>query len=109
MPFSKIKSNTKMTFYQKELSRIKADIYSNQAQIETVIGIRNYIDRNYADDLNLNHLAQILFMSKYHFTIIQAILWTNPQTIFDRQTNCKSENAATNRPVRNGDLFCGGL
>lgn len=55
-----------MTYYQEELTRIKSALYSNQAQIETVIGIRNYIDNNYENDLNLDHLARIRFVSKYH-------------------------------------------
>ncbi|MCG8331117.1 MAG: AraC family transcriptional regulator [Chitinophagales bacterium] len=55
-----------MTFYEKELNRISRIIYSNQGQIETVIGIRNYIDNNYDTDLNLDLLSHIRFVSKYH-------------------------------------------
>ena len=34
-----------MTFYEKELNRISAIFYSNHRQIETVIGIRKYIEK----------------------------------------------------------------
>lgn len=55
-----------MTFYQKKLHRIKGVLYSNQAQIDAVIAVRNYIDCNYETDLNLNLLSKIQFISKYH-------------------------------------------
>jgi len=55
-----------MTFYEKELNRINAIVYSNQEQIETVIGVRNYIDNNYDNDLNLDYLSLVRFVSKYH-------------------------------------------
>ena len=55
-----------MTYYEKELNRISSIIHSNQGQIDTVIGTRNYIDNNYADDLNLDLLSHVRFVSKYH-------------------------------------------
>jgi len=55
-----------MTFYEKELNRINGIIYSNQEQIETVIGVRSYIDNNYDNDLNLDLLSRFRFVSKYH-------------------------------------------
>lgn len=61
-----MKENARMTFYEIELSRINALVYSNQEQIETVIGVRNYIDNNYDTELNLDHLSRVRFVSKYH-------------------------------------------
>ncbi len=55
-----------MTYYEKELSRIRSIIYSNVGQINTVIGIRNYIDNNYDVNLNLDLLSHMHFVSKYH-------------------------------------------
>ena len=55
-----------MTFYEKELNRIRSIVYSNEGQINTVIGIRNYIENNYDANLNLNLLSHIHFISKYH-------------------------------------------
>jgi len=55
-----------MTFYEKELNRINGIIYTNQEQIETVIGVRSYIDHNYGNDLNLDLLSHFRFVSKYH-------------------------------------------
>lgn len=55
-----------MTFYEKELCRIRGEIYSNERQINTVVGIRNYIKNNYDVNLNLDLLAHIQYVSKYH-------------------------------------------
>lgn len=55
-----------MTFYENETHRIRNIIYSNQGQIDTVIGVRNYIDNNFHTDLNLDFLSNIRFVSKYH-------------------------------------------
>jgi len=55
-----------MTFYEREIKRINSIIYSNKEQIETVIGVRNYIDNNYDTDLNLNLISRLRFISKFH-------------------------------------------
>ncbi|MEO2050590.1 MAG: AraC family transcriptional regulator [Allomuricauda sp.] len=55
-----------MTFYEREINRINIIIYSNKEQIETVIGVRNYIDNNYDTDLNLDILSHLRFISKFH-------------------------------------------
>ena len=55
-----------MTYYQKELSKIRKYSYSNQRQIETVIRIRQYINRNYAGNPDLDSLSCIHGTSKFH-------------------------------------------
>jgi len=55
-----------MTFYESEIKKIATIVYSNQGQLDTVIGTRNYIDSNYDTDLNLDLLSHIRFTSKYH-------------------------------------------
>lgn len=55
-----------MTFYKKELNRIRSIVYSNKGQINTVIGIRNYIENNYNTNLNLDVLSHFQYVSKYH-------------------------------------------
>jgi len=55
-----------MTFYESEVRRIRRMVYSNQGQLDTVIGIRNYINNNYDTDLNLDLLSHIRFVSKFH-------------------------------------------
>ena len=55
-----------MTFYESEVNRIRSVVYSNQGQLDSVIGTRNYIDNNYETDLNLDLLSHVRFVSKYH-------------------------------------------
>ncbi|WP_281612630.1 AraC family transcriptional regulator [Flammeovirga sp. SubArs3] len=55
-----------MSLYEKEILKIKEDIYSNQWQLDTVIGLRNYIDNNFNEKLNLNLFSRIRFVSKFH-------------------------------------------
>src|SRR5687767_7443544 len=55
-----------MTYYETEINKIRDMIYSNQGQLDTVIGTRNYINNNYDGDLNLDMLSHSRFVSKYH-------------------------------------------
>lgn len=55
-----------MNRYNKEISRIKELCYSNQWQLDTVIGLKNYMDNNFNEKLNLNLFSRIRFVSKYH-------------------------------------------
>lgn len=55
-----------MSFYKDEIQRIKDDCYSNQWQLDTVIGLKNYIDHHFQDRLNLDLFSRIRFVSKYH-------------------------------------------
>lgn len=56
----------KMTFYQKEINRIKGICHSNDGQIQTVIGMRNYMESNFDKELNLDLFSHIRFTSKFH-------------------------------------------
>ncbi len=60
------KKNSMMTFYEKELNRIRSIVYSSEEQVKTVIGIRNYIKNNCEANLNLDLLSNIQLVSKYH-------------------------------------------
>ena len=55
-----------MTFYEKEIDRIKKLCFSNDKQLETVITTRNFIDNNFEKELNLDVLSHILLTSKFH-------------------------------------------
>ena len=55
-----------MTFYESEIKRIRSIAYSNQGQLDTVIGTRNYIKIHYDTDLNLDFLSHTRFVSKFH-------------------------------------------
>lgn len=55
-----------MNYYQTEISRIRRICYSNDKQLKTVIALRNFIDNNFDQELNLDVLSRIHFTSKYH-------------------------------------------
>ncbi len=55
-----------MNFYQRELDRIRKICYSNEGQIQTVIGTRKFIDLNFDRELNLDLLSDVRFTSKFH-------------------------------------------
>ena len=55
-----------MTFYQKEITRIRNSHYSNEGQIDTVIAARSFISSNFDQELNLDLLSRISYVSKFH-------------------------------------------
>ena len=55
-----------MTFYEKEIERIKNICFSNDKQIGTVIAMKNFIDNNFEQEINLEFLSHMLLTSKYH-------------------------------------------
>jgi AraC-like DNA-binding protein len=55
-----------MTYYLKEITRIKEQCYANQRQLDTVVATRHYINTNFDKELNLDLLSHIRFTSKFH-------------------------------------------
>jgi AraC-like DNA-binding protein len=56
-----------MTFYQREIGRIRDVCYSNEKQLNAIIEARFFIVNNFDQELNLDVLAHICFISKFHF------------------------------------------
>ena len=55
-----------MTYYEQEINKVRAECYPNQHQLNAVIATRNYIKDHFAEDLNLDVLAECQCLSKYH-------------------------------------------
>jgi len=55
-----------VSYYKDKIKQLKESHYSNEKQIESVIGIKNYIDNNFEAKLNLDFLSHTRFISKYH-------------------------------------------
>jgi len=55
-----------MTYYLKEITRIKSICYSNRGKLAKVIGTRHFIENNFDKELNLDMLSHIRFTSKFH-------------------------------------------
>ncbi len=55
-----------MTYYQKEILRIKEICFSNNRQLDMVIRTRKYINNNLHQQVDLLSLSNIGFASKFH-------------------------------------------
>ncbi|MCB1025032.1 MAG: helix-turn-helix transcriptional regulator [Acidobacteria bacterium] len=55
-----------MTFYKREIERIKKERYSNEWQIANVIKTRHFIDSNLDKQVTLELLSKIRATSKFH-------------------------------------------
>ena len=55
-----------MTYYIQELMRIKEICYSNKIQIDIAVNTKRYIDTNIDKEINLDLLAHLQFISKFH-------------------------------------------
>lgn len=90
-----------MTFYEKKLNRIRNLVYSNEEQINTVIEIRNYIENNYAADLNLDVLSNTQLVSKYHLLRLFKKFYgqTPRQYLIDKRIEKAKESLKNGMPV----------
>lgn len=90
-----------MTFYEKELYRIRNTVYSNEGQINTVLGVRNYIENNYDVNLNLDLLSRIQFVSKYHLIRLFKKYYgqTPRQYLIDKRIEKSKENLTNEMSV----------
>lgn len=90
-----------MTFYEKEINRIGQIVYSNQAQIETVIRTRRYLENYYEANLSLNLLASIQCLSKYHLLRLFKKYYglTPSQYLVDKRIKKSKEHLANGMSV----------
>ncbi|MEM9298093.1 MAG: AraC family transcriptional regulator [Bacteroidota bacterium] len=91
----------RMTFYEKELSRINRVIYKNQGQIDAIVAVRDYIDCNCETKLNLNLLSKIHFISKYHLLRLFKRYYgiTPRQYLIDKRIEKSKENLGNGMSV----------
>ncbi len=55
-----------MSYYIQELKRIKEICFSNKIQIDVAVNTKRYIDANFEKELNLDLLAHLQCVSKFH-------------------------------------------
>ncbi len=91
----------RMTFFEKELSRINRVIYKNQGQIDAIVAVRDYIDCKYETKLNLNLLSKIHFISKYHLLRLFKRYYgiTPRQYLIDKRIEKSKENLGNGMSV----------
>lgn len=55
-----------MTYFTEEANRIKKICFSNEEQIEMAVSTKRYIETHFDQALNLDVLARLRCVSKYH-------------------------------------------
>src|ERR1700754_3816782 len=56
-----------MTFYEQEVRRIRDNLYPRPALSRQIMQVKADIDRHFADPIDLNRMAGMALISKYHF------------------------------------------
>jgi AraC-like DNA-binding protein len=56
-----------MTFYCNQIIKINKGIYPKDYLTKQVIRAKHFIDKHFADNLDLDHIAGEAFLSKFHF------------------------------------------
>lgn len=90
-----------MSHYQQKINALKKSHYSNDKQIESVIGIKNYIDNNFENKLNLDFLSHTRFISKYHLLRLFKRYYglTPRQYLIDKRVEKSKEHLKNNMSV----------
>ena len=55
-----------MNYYMKMLERTKEICFSNQIQIDIAVDTKRYLDTHFDQEISLDLLAKLQFISKYH-------------------------------------------
>lgn len=76
-----------MTYYARELQRIKSQCFSNEQQLSIAVGTKRYLDRHFDEAISLEQLAQAQATSKYNLLrIFKKYLGVTPrQYLIDKR------------------------
>ena len=56
-----------MTFYRDEVTRLGKVLYPHTDLTKKIIQSKNYIDKHFSEDINLDKIAGKALVSKFHF------------------------------------------
>ena len=56
-----------MTFYRDEVARLNKALYPHDDLTKQIVHSRNYIDKHFSEDINLDKIAAKALVSKFHF------------------------------------------
>jgi transcriptional regulator GlxA family with amidase domain len=56
-----------MTYYEQEIRRLQKIVYPRQEVSRQVIYAKLYMDRHFGEKLDLDRIARLALISKYHF------------------------------------------
>ncbi len=90
-----------MSYYKDKIKQLKDNHFFNDKQIESVIGIKNYIDNNFEAKLNLDFLSHTRFISKYHLLRLFKRYYglTPRQYLIDKRIEKSKEHLKNNMSV----------
>lgn len=90
-----------MTFYQREILRIKEICFSNERQLDAVIRTRNYINNNLDKQIDLLLLSNVGFASKFHLLRLFKKYYgqTPQQYLTDKRIEISVKNLKTGMTV----------
>jgi AraC-like DNA-binding protein len=57
-----------MTIYRDEVARLNKALYPHDDLTKQIAHSRNYIDKHFSEDINLDKIAAKALVSKFHFT-----------------------------------------
>ncbi|QQS32191.1 MAG: helix-turn-helix transcriptional regulator [Acidobacteriota bacterium] len=61
-----VSGSTTMTYFQRELERIRAEVYANDWQIRNIIETRRFLLENFDRSISLDDISHARFTSKFH-------------------------------------------
>lgn len=56
-----------MTFYSQQIQKLNKKLYPREDLTERIIGAKQFIDRHYAENIDLDDVCKEACISKYHF------------------------------------------
>jgi AraC-like DNA-binding protein len=80
-----------MTFYNEQITKISRGLYPKDDLTRHVIQAKHFIDNRFADNINLDHIAEKAFLSKFHF--IRLFKSYYGRTPYQYLTSVRIENA----------------
>ena len=57
-----------MTFYEKEVLKIKTRMYADDALCNRIIRSKQLMEHRFYDKININNIAGEVFISRFHYT-----------------------------------------
>jgi AraC-like DNA-binding protein len=55
------------TYYRQQIEKLTNELYPREDLVERIIGAKQFIDRHYTDNLDLDVICKKACVSKYHF------------------------------------------
>ena len=82
-----------MSHFSREVERIKQICYANQEQVDLTISIKNYLKNHCDENINLDDLARVHNVSKFHLIrLFKRYYGTTPRQYLIHQRIARAKN-----------------